>query len=73
LQSGSEPEIPWPCCSFSESFDGVRLGSRIVLLSPHPGRVHSEFDPAGCETGRELEAKIEKILFSDGFTGGGGV
>jgi hypothetical protein len=31
------------------------------------------FDPAQYEIGRELEAKIEKILFSDGFTDGGGI
>jgi len=53
--------------------EAVRLGSRIVLLSPHPGRVHSAFDPGQYKIGRELEAKIEKILFSDGFTDGGGI
>jgi NitT/TauT family transport system ATP-binding protein len=53
--------------------EAVRLGSRIVLLSPHPGRVHSQFDPSEYEVGRVLEAKIEKILFGDGFTNGAGI
>jgi NitT/TauT family transport system ATP-binding protein len=53
--------------------EAVRLGSRIILLSPHPARVHAEFDPTGYAIGRELEAKIETILFSDCFTDGAGI
>lgn len=53
--------------------EAVRLGSRIVLLSPHPGRVHAQFDPADYAVGRELETKIEKILFGDSFTNGAGI
>ncbi len=53
--------------------EAVRLGSRIVLLSPHPGRVHAQFDPAEYDEGRDLEGKIEKILFGEGFTHGAGI
>jgi NitT/TauT family transport system ATP-binding protein len=46
--------------------EAVRIGQRIVLLSPHPGRVRDEFRPSPVEEARVLEQRIESILFTDG-------
>lgn len=45
--------------------EAVRIGQRIVLLSPHPGRVRDEFI-CGSEDDRHLEQRIESLLFTDG-------
>jgi hypothetical protein len=46
------------------------LSSRILLLSPHPGRVRAEFNSNGKDeieplTGRKLSDTIHDLLFSD--------
>lgn len=53
--------------------EAVRLGSRIILLSPHPGRVQAQFTPADHPVGRDLETRIEKVLFGDSFANGDGI
>jgi len=50
--------------------EAVRVGNRILLLSPHPGRVRAELssdgtDPADPATGRRLSEQIHQMLFSE--------
>jgi NitT/TauT family transport system ATP-binding protein len=49
--------------------EAIRIGSRILLLSPHPGRVKAEIedvDSVGGDSRRagELEKQIDDLLFS---------
>jgi len=51
--------------------EAIRIGSRILLLSPHPGQVKAELnsiprdaDPDGSAS-RALERKIHTLLFAD--------
>src|SRR5678810_796489 len=39
--------------------EAIRIGSRILLLSAHPGQVKAELN----SDGKDLEARIERILF----------
>lgn len=53
--------------------EAVRIGSRILLLSPHPGRVKAELngdasDPVG-DDGRRLTERIQRMLFADEIEG----
>jgi NitT/TauT family transport system ATP-binding protein len=43
--------------------EAVRVGNRILLLSPHPGRVKAEMQSDGKDM--SLVTKIEKLLFED--------
>jgi NitT/TauT family transport system ATP-binding protein len=47
--------------------EAIRVGNRILLLSPHPGRVRAEINCSGVDetdgTGRKLSARIAEILF----------
>jgi len=50
--------------------EAVKLGRRILLLSPHPGRVRAELnsdgtDAADRESGLKLSERIHRILFAD--------
>jgi NitT/TauT family transport system ATP-binding protein len=50
--------------------EAIRIGNRILLLSPHPGQVKAELNslPRGeqdSEQFAELEDKINRLLFSD--------
>ena len=49
--------------------EAIRIGSRILLMSPHPGQVKAELDSlprdSDAESRRALEAKIHGILFAD--------
>ena len=50
--------------------EAVRVGNRILLLSPHPGQVKAELDsdgsdPADPATGRKLSDRIHDMLFTD--------
>ncbi len=50
--------------------EAVRIGSRILLLSPHPGQVKAELNSDGRDevdpsTGRKLSETIHTMLFSD--------
>ena len=49
--------------------EAIRIGSRILLLSPHPGQVRAEMDSSGTDTlepdGRRLSEYIEALLFHD--------
>jgi NitT/TauT family transport system ATP-binding protein len=47
--------------------EAIRIGHRILLLSPHPGRVRAELGSTGADAigddGRPLSARIESLLF----------
>ena len=50
--------------------EAVLIGSRILLLSPHPGQVKGELnsdgkDPTDSATGRPLSERIHEMLFAD--------
>jgi len=49
--------------------EAIRVGSRIVLLSPHPGQVKAELNSlppgAGPDALQALEQKIHGLLFAD--------
>ncbi|WP_374441071.1 ABC transporter ATP-binding protein [Stella sp.] len=49
--------------------EAVRIGNRILLLTPHPGRVRAELGSAGVDAvgldGRTLSARIEHLLFGE--------
>ena len=49
--------------------EAVLLGNRILLLSPHPGRVKAELDSDGSDPvgadGRKLSDRIQELLFAD--------
>lgn len=49
--------------------EAVRIGSRILLLSPHPGQVRAELNCNGIDTlsptGQPLVKHIEELLFHD--------
>jgi len=50
--------------------EAVKVGSRILLLSPHPGQVKAEMnsvrrDQHGSEETRALESRIHDMLFVD--------
>ncbi len=46
--------------------EAVRLGNRILLLPPHPGRVRAELGSTGSDAGPgggSLSKRIESLLF----------
>jgi NitT/TauT family transport system ATP-binding protein len=49
--------------------EAVKLGSRILLLSAHPGQVRAEMNSDGSDTadaeGRKLSERIEEMLFHE--------
>lgn len=45
--------------------EAIRLGTRILLLSAHPGRVKAEFDSSGVDA-----ARIQELLFDGEMEGG---
>ena len=49
--------------------EAVLVGNRILLLSPHPGRVKAELNSDGRDpvdaTGRKLTDRIHSLLFSE--------
>jgi NitT/TauT family transport system ATP-binding protein len=50
--------------------EAIKVGSRILLLSPHPGQVKAELasvprDGADPDAARRLEARIHEMLFAD--------
>ena len=49
--------------------EAVMLGNRILLLSPHPGRIKAHFETDGTdpvsEDGRNLSDRIHDMLFAD--------
>ncbi len=51
--------------------EAIRIGNRILLLSPHPGRVKAEVDGVDAVTAAEagpLEAHIHELLFEPSGT-----
>jgi NitT/TauT family transport system ATP-binding protein len=40
--------------------EALRVGSRILLLSPHPGQVKAEINTEGTDAGR-----VEQLLFGE--------
>jgi NitT/TauT family transport system ATP-binding protein len=55
--------------------EAVRIGNRILLLSPHPGRVRAELGSTGVDvvdaSGQPLSARIDSLLFSGEPSHGG--
>ncbi len=48
--------------------EAVRIGNRILLLSPHPGQVKAELNSTGKDeafSGVSLSQKIHELLFGD--------
>ena len=50
--------------------EAVRIGSRILLLSPHPGQVKAELNSDGEDrvdpvSGDRLSERIHRALFAD--------
>ena len=49
--------------------EAVLIGNRILLLSPHPGRVKAELNSGGIDqldqSGRKLSDRIHDLLFTD--------
>ena len=50
--------------------EAVKIGNRILLLSPHPGQVKAELNSAGRDeedsvTGQLLSDRIHRMLFAD--------
>jgi NitT/TauT family transport system ATP-binding protein len=47
--------------------EAIRIGNRILLLTPHPGRVKAEINSGGSDErgadGRTLSQRIEHLLF----------
>ncbi|HWK72396.1 ABC transporter ATP-binding protein [Pollutimonas sp. M17] len=54
--------------------EAVRIGSRILLLSPHPGQVRAELNSDGIDAtgpdGKLLTQRIEELLFEESATQG---
>ena len=52
--------------------EAVRIGSRILLLSAHPGQVRAEVDSSGVDSlepdGKHLSQYIEQLLFQEDVT-----
>lgn len=51
--------------------EATAIGSRILVLTPHPGRVKAEFnapDHATAEEQQRLQAQISGLLFDEGTT-----
>jgi len=49
--------------------EAVRIGSRILLLTPHPGQVRAELNSDGVDDegsdGKRLSQRIEELLFDE--------
>ncbi|MGV7033798.1 ABC transporter ATP-binding protein [Methylobacterium symbioticum] len=46
--------------------EAIKIGSRILLLSPHPGEVKAELNSAGSsEEAMRLESRIQQMLFAE--------
>ena len=46
--------------------EAIKVGSRILLLSPHPGEVKAELNSADSpEAALQLEGRIQQMLFSE--------
>jgi NitT/TauT family transport system ATP-binding protein len=47
--------------------EAIRIGNRILLLTPHPGRAKAEINSAGTDTegadGELTSARIQRLLF----------
>ena len=44
--------------------EAVRIGTRILLLTPHPGRVKAAFDDVAAADPKALEHQISDLLFA---------
>ena len=56
--------------------EAIRVGSRILLLSPHPGRVKAEINGPGRDEidakGKALSVRIQELLFDEAPEEGAG-
>ena len=51
--------------------EAIRIGNRILLLTPHPGQVTAEINSlpphsTDAEAHKALEARINQVLFAEG-------
>ena len=60
--------------------EAVIVGSRIIVLSPHPGRIQAVLDAdfarndaLGEQRARKLQDEIDTMLFANRFVAGGGI
>ena len=60
--------------------EAVIVGSRIIVLSPHPGRIQKVLDAdfarndaLGEQRARKLQDEIDTMLFANRFVAGGGI
>ena len=57
------------CLRETPAGTAIRIGGRILLLSPHPGRVKAQIDSDGVDrvdaSGRTLSARIHDLLFDE--------
>jgi len=48
--------------------EAIRIGNRVLLLTPHPGRARAEIGCGGADvpdsSGELLSSRIERILFA---------
>jgi NitT/TauT family transport system ATP-binding protein len=55
--------------------EAIRIGTRILLLSPHPGRAKAEINCDGTDredtSGKRLSSRIQEMLFGRQFESGG--
>jgi NitT/TauT family transport system ATP-binding protein len=50
--------------------EAVIVGSRVLVLSPHPGRVRAELNvPAGADARAALDRRIHNLLFENADAG----
>ncbi|MGD8341644.1 MAG: ABC transporter ATP-binding protein [Gammaproteobacteria bacterium] len=53
--------------------EAIRIGTRILLLTPHPGQAKAEIDCRGTDeaddSGRRLSERIHELLFGEPTTG----
>jgi NitT/TauT family transport system ATP-binding protein len=54
--------------------EAIRVGRRILLLTPHPGQVRAELNSSGDDTadarGVRLSARVEELLFGSSLRAG---
>ena len=54
--------------------EAIRLGTRILVLTPHPGQARAELDCTGQDapdaSGRALSARISDLLFDHALPAG---
>jgi NitT/TauT family transport system ATP-binding protein len=53
--------------------EAIRIGNRILVLSPHPGRVRAELRAIDQQEPQALHSHIQRLLFDENFETGAGI